>query len=165
VSAAVAEVLAVRPEGIPDELKAYRAWVLWKLVGTERGWTKHPYSVHTGRRASSTDSRTWGSFEEVWEAYGAGGYDGIGFVFSSGDPYCGVDLDGAVDPDTGELAGWAAGIVEVLDGYAELSPSGEGVHVVVRGKVPPGGNRRGPVEMYDRERFFTVTGHALGERC
>jgi primase-polymerase (primpol)-like protein len=160
---AVAGVLAVRPEGIPGELKTYRAWVPWKLARTEKGWTKHPYSAHTGRRASSTDSRTWGSFEEVMEAYGAGGYDGIGFVFSSGDPYCGVDLDEAVDPETGEVGSWAAEIVDSLDSYAELSPSGTGIHVIVRGKVPPGGNRRGALEMYDRERFFTVTGRALGD--
>ncbi len=155
-------LLAFSPEGIPDDLKTYRAWVLWKLALVGDRWTKHPYCVHTGRKASSTDSRTWGSFEEVLKVYETGGYGGIGFVFSSGDPYCGVDLDAAVDPKTGKLANWAQRIVEGLDGYTELSPSGAGVHVIVKGKVPPGGNRRGSVEMYDQGRFFTVTGHRLG---
>ncbi len=155
-------LLSVQGESIPAELKTYRAWVLWRLVRLGDKSTKHPYCVHTGRKASSTDSRTWNSFEEALEAYEAGGYDGIGFVFSSGDPYCGVDLDAAVDPQTGEVADWAQIIVEELDGYAEFSPSGAGVNVIVKGKVPPGGNRRGRVEMYDRGRFFTVTGHLIG---
>ncbi len=156
-------LLAVLPKGIPDELKTYRAWVLWKLARVGDKLTKHPYCVHTRRKASSTDSRTWGLFGEVLEAYEAGGYDGIGFVFSSGDPYCGVDLDAAVDSETGEVAVWAERLIVGLDGYTELSPSGTGVHVIVRGKVPQGGNRRGPVEMYDQGRFFTVTGRALGD--
>ncbi len=157
------DILSVKSEGIPDELKTYRAWVLWKLSRVGDKPTKHPYSVHTGRRASSTDSRTWSSFEEALKAYEAGGYEGIGFVFSSGDPYCGVDLDAAVDPGTGEVADWAGRIVEELDGYTELSPSGSGLHIIAKGRVPTGGNRRGSVEMYDSNRFFTMTGHRLGE--
>lgn len=161
--AAMTNVLSVRPEGVPDELKTYRAWILWKLARVGDKPTKHPYCVHTGRRASSTDSRTWGSFEEVLKAYEVGGYKGVGFVFSSGDPYCGVDLDAAVEPETGEVADWAERIVEDLDGYTELSPSGTGLHIIVKGKVPSGGNRRGSVEMYDQGRFFTVTGRVLGD--
>lgn len=158
-----AELLPVRPEGIPDEIKMYRSWVLWKLARVGDKWTKHPYDVRTGRRVSSTDLRTWGSFEEILKAYETGDYDGIGFVFSTGDPYCGVDLDGAVDPETGEVAVWAQQIIEGLAGYTELSPSGKGLHIIVRGELPGGGNRKGPLEMYDKKRFFTMTGHVLGE--
>ncbi len=154
-------ILAVRPEGIPDEIKTYRAWVLWKLVRVGDKWTKHPYCVHTGLKASSTDSRTWGSFEEVLKSYEAGDYDGVGFVFSTGDPFCGVDMDDAVGPETGEVAGWAEQIIEALEGYTELSPSGAGIHIIVRGELPGGGNRKGPLEMYDKKRFFTMTGHVL----
>lgn len=156
------EVLPVRAECIPDELKTYRAWVLWKLEKRGRDVTKVPYSPRGGK-ADSTDSRTWGSFEEVLKVYEARGYDGVGFVFSTGDPYCGVDLDGAVDPETGEVAVWAQQIIEGLDGYTERSPSGEGIHIIVRGELPGGGNRKGPLEMYDEKRFFTMTGRVLGE--
>jgi hypothetical protein len=135
-------VLSVRPEGIPNEIKTYRAWVLWKRARVGDKWTKHPYDVHTRHKASSTDSRTWGSFEEVLKSYETGGYDGIGFVFSTGDPYCGVDLDGAVDPETGEVAVWAQQIIEGLDGYTELSPSGEGLIYAVRDRVE-GENKKG----------------------
>lgn len=115
-------VLSVRPEGIPDELKTYRAWVLWKRARVGDKWTKRPHDVHTGSRASSTDSRTWASFDEVMGAYGAGGYDGIGFVFSSGDPFCGVDLDDAVNQETGEVAIWAEQIIAGLDMATQSFP-------------------------------------------
>jgi putative DNA primase/helicase len=57
---------------------------------------------------------------------------------------------------------WAETVIEGLDGYTELSPSGTGIHIIVRGELPGSGNRKGPLEMYDKKRFFTVTGHGLG---
>ena len=161
-STSTAGMLSVQQEGIPAEIKTYRAWVLWRRARVGDKWTKRPHDVRTGRKASSTDLRTWGLFEEVLESYEAGNYDGIGFVFSTGDPYCGVDLDGAVDSETGEVALWAQQVIEGLDGYTELSPSGTGIHIIVRGKLPADGNRKGPLEMYDKKRFFTMTGHVLG---
>ncbi len=56
------------------------------------------------------------------------------------------------------------------EGYAGASPSGEGLHVVVEGVVRQGGMRKevrvngevvGKVEMYGRDRFFTITGAVL----
>ena len=64
---------------------------------------------------------------------------------------------------------WATQMVERLNSYTEVSPSGKGLHVLCRGSLPDG-RRRGTVanapagaqvEMYDRSRFFTVTGHHL----
>jgi putative DNA primase/helicase len=74
---------------------------------------------------------------------------------------CGVDLDKCLDPETGELENWAREIIDELDSYAEISPSGTGVHVLVRGTLPPGRNRKGRFEAYDRGRYFTVTGRHL----
>ncbi|WP_318571278.1 hypothetical protein [Salinigranum marinum] len=68
-----------------------------------------------------------------------------------------MDLDDCRDSTTGELTSWAQDIVDRLDSYSEVSPSGRGVHVIVEGELPPGRNRRGDVEMYDEARFFTVT--------
>ena len=103
---------------------------------------------------------TWSRFETVFDAYTSGAYDGVGFVLSSGDPYAGVDLDGGRDPETGELAGWAAEIVGKLDSYTELSPSGKGLHVLVKGKVPKA-LKMPHIEIYSMERYLTVTGHAI----
>jgi hypothetical protein len=35
------------------------------------------------------------------------------------------------------------------------------VHIIIRGKLPPEGRRKGQVEMYDAERYFTITGQHL----
>ncbi len=142
-------------DNIPEELRRRRQWVTWKLE--ERG--KVPYIAGGVGKASSTDLTTWRTFEEAVEDVKKGRRDGVGFVFSSGDPFAGVDLDKCRNPETGELEEWAAKIVKHLGGYAEASPSGTGVHVIIRGKAP--NRKRGKVEAYSSERFFTMTGRVL----
>ena len=138
-------------ENIPESMRQYNQWVVHK--------GKIPHIAGGVGRASSTDSLTWRSFEEAVQALKTGRYDGIGFVFSSGDPFAGIDLDNCRDPKTGELEEWAEKIVRKLGGYAEVSPSGTGVHIIVRGKAP--NKKRGRVEAYSTERFFTMTGRTL----
>jgi putative DNA primase/helicase len=150
------QLLLVKVESIPEELRARPQWVVWKAVGDKPD--KVPYSARTGRRASSTDLLTWSTFQEALEAYENGDFAGLGFVFSSADPYTGIDLDDCVDAD-GEIAGWALEIVRYFDSYTELSATGTGLHIIVRGEVP--NRRKGEVEVYSSKRFFTVTGHVV----
>ena len=152
------KLLPVLAEDIPDALKVRPQWVVWKAVGEKPD--KVPYSARTKRKASSTDLLTWSTFEEVLQAYETDSYDGIGFMFSSGDPYAGVDLDRCRDPETGEVKRWAVEVVNGLDSYTELSPSGKGLHIIVEGKIPKS-LKRDQMEMYCTERFFTVTGHVV----
>jgi putative DNA primase/helicase len=149
-------LLLVKAESIPRELSVRPQWVVWKAVGDKPD--KVPYSARSGRRASSTDLLTWSTFQEALEVYENGDYAGIGFVFSSADPYTGIDVDDCVDAD-GEIAGWALEIVRYFDSYTELSATGTGLHVIVRGDVP--NRRKGDVEVYSSKRFFTVTGHVV----
>ena len=151
-------------ENIPERLTERPQWVNWRLE--ERGGkaTKVPYTPGTLRRASSTDLMTWRTFSEALAAYEAGEppYDGIGFMFCSADPFAGIDLDKCRNPETGKVAEWARKIIfSVKAGYVEASPSGTGVHIIVEGKVRGGGMRKDKVEMYGRDRFFTVTGRGL----
>ena len=150
------QLLSVRAESIPAELRVRPQWVVWKAVGAKPD--KVPYSPRTGRRASSTDLLTWGTFEEALKAYENGEYAGLGFMFSSADPYTGVDLDNCVD-ENGEIALWALEIVHYFDSYTELSVTVTGLHIIVRGDVP--NRRKGDVEIYSSKRFFTVTGHIV----
>ena len=151
-----ARILPLRAENIPGELKARPQWVAWRAVGEKPD--KVPYSAKTGRRASSTDLLTWGTFEEALEAYENGDFAGLGFVFSSADPYTGIDLDNCVD-ENGEIVGWALEIVRHFDSYTEFPATGTGLHIIVRGNVP--NRRKGDVEVYSSKRFFTVTGHVV----
>ena len=108
--------------------------------------------------ASSTDPETWGSLETALEYTETEHADGVGFVFTDDDPIVGVDLDDCRDPETGDVDDAALDIIERLDSYTEVSPSGTGYHVLITGELPDGRNRRGSIELYDTARFFTVTG-------
>jgi primase-polymerase (primpol)-like protein len=152
----------------PD-LTGLDQWVCWRLEKRNGKLTKVPYNPHSGRLASSTDPSTWAPFEVALATWTASSrYNGIGFVFSPCDPFVGVDLDHCRDAETGTIDAWAQQIINDLDGYAELSPSGTGIHIWVRGHVP-GERRKGEIdghkiEMYDTGRFFTVTGIQLRAR-
>jgi primase-polymerase (primpol)-like protein len=150
------QLLLVKVESIPEELRARPQWVVWKAVGDKPD--KVPYSARTGRKASSTDLLTWCTFQEALKAYENGEYAGLGFVFSSADPFTGIDLDNCVD-ENGEIALWALEIVRYFDSYTERSATGTGLHIIVRGDVP--NRRKDEVEVYSSKRFFTVTGHVV----
>jgi len=151
-------VLAPHFDAVPVALRERRQWVLWRLVhkaGAKKP-TKIPHQPG-GALASSTDPATWNSFADVRAAYGAGGFDGVGFVFAADDPFVGIDLDGCRDPATGELEPWAQAIVDRFATYTEVSVSGRGVHLILMGALPPGGRKHGAVETYEQERYFTMT--------
>lgn len=166
---------------VPQELKLRPQWVAYALIANDDSIgrpKKVPINPHTGKPASTTDLMSWGGFDDAITAVEQHNLAGIGFVFSSGDPYVGIDLDDAIDLEatagrgTGRIKTWAETTVSRFAklAYVEISPSGTGLHIITRGKLPgPGGKRSveeggkvvGAVEMYDRERFFTVTGRTL----
>jgi hypothetical protein len=162
-----------RFDNVPGALRQLNQWVLWKLV-TRKGDgkpTKPPYQTN-GDMAKSNDPATWTTFAAVSQVKG---YAGIGFMFSATDSFCGVDLDGARDPKTGNVADWAGEIIRKFGSYAEVSPSETGVKIFCVGKCPFDGGRKKEIaaekvcdkapaiEVYDRGRYFTVTGWRLAE--
>src|SRR6266487_2842027 len=165
---------------IPADLKTRRQWILWrgadridKQTGEIVGLDKIPVDARALRHASTTDPETWVDFRfcvealpvalEEWHADDPGAYrgGGIGYVFSHDDPYVGIDLDHCRDPVTGTIAPWAQTHMDALASYAEVSPSGTGVHMVIEGTLPPHGRKKADIEMYAYARFFTMTGWHL----
>ncbi|MFC6941225.1 hypothetical protein ACFQE8_14840 [Salinirubellus sp. GCM10025818] len=145
-------------EALPEGIVSRDQWLCWRTQERNGKPTKVPVNPHTGSFGSATDSGSWASFEEA-RAYAIdGAADGMGFVFTDEDPIVGVDLDDCRVPETGTLTGVAPAVVETLVSYTEVSPSGTGVHVLVEATLPDGRNRRGSVEIYETDRFFTVTG-------
>ena len=141
---------------LPDDLKHLDRWLLWKVEQRKGKSTKVPYQANDNL-ASSTDASTWTTFGKAVAAFERGGFAGLGLVFN-GDGIIGVDLDKVID-EAGNIEPWAGEIVRRLDSYTEISPSGRGVHVIVRATMPAGGNRRDAVEIYATGRYFTMTGN------
>lgn len=142
---------------IPPELKAFPQWVCYRQ-------NKIPVNPKTGDNAKADDPSTWDEFDQAvrhWEAHRGNGITGIGYEFSGDDPFAGVDLDKCRNPETGEIEPWALEIVTHLNSYTEVSPSGTGLHIWIKGQLPPDGRHKGKVEMYDSGRYFTVTGHHI----
>jgi len=146
---------------IPRDLRALRQWGNW-IVGERDGKpTKLPVEALTGRLARSNDPFGWIDFEPAVAAARLHAR-GLGFAFFEEGGISGADLDKCRDPETGAIAPWAWRIINLLDTYTEISPSGTGVKLFVRGTLrTAAGKRRGPVELYSSGRYFTVTGQWL----
>ncbi len=162
-----ANVVPRRFSDIPQELKNLPNWICWKAVPQPRPDDpghigKIPINPRTGGGAMSNNPETWTDFDTALRA--SEQHSGIGFMFGN-SPFFGVDIDG-IEPDIREFLDGGNGIVSefihALRSYAELSPSGKGIHIICRGELPQGARRRGNVEMYDSGRFFTVTGNNIG---
>lgn len=155
---------------VPIELTARNQWCLWKTILRGGEPTKAPFQTN-GQSAKSNDPATWCDFGTALKH--VEGYDGIGFVFTADDPFVGIDLDGCRDPETGVVADWAKTIIEHLDTYAEVSPSETGVKLFAVGKLesdwhkvelpdqPRVCEKMPAIEVYDRGRYFAVTGVRL----
>ncbi|EUZ69752.1 hypothetical protein O552_00835 [Staphylococcus sp. M0480] len=148
---------------IPDELKQLNNWCVWKFENRNGKRTKIPFNAATGEFAKSNDKSTWSSYET---AVNAEGVDGIGFFFEP--PYLGIDIDD-IDDDLhrfkqgDKLDNIVSEFNEAFKSYTEVSPSGNGLHIIVKGKIPGSRRRKGNIEMYDSGRFFTMTGKNIGK--
>ena len=151
----------------PRELLDYQ-WVNWRYEERDGKFTKVPYTP-LGKRASHSDPSTWWPCGDVYEkALQNPGVWGAGRVLSQDDPYFMVDLDDCIDPETGGTKEWAQSWVNFAIAYGlymEVSPSGTGVKIIGKGKLPGSGRRvkieDGEIELYDRLRFTTITGTLL----
>lgn len=154
-------------------------YVTWRLETRNGKGTKVPYSPVTGNRAKSNDPSTWGTIdaaERMMRDRADLGLDGIGIML--GDGLIGIDMDHVIDAD-GQILPAAAKIINALDTYTELSPSGTGIHLLVKadgeytGKHgsdifkdaagTAGAAMHADIEMYPGGRYFTLTGKPYGD--
>jgi hypothetical protein len=148
----------------PAEMQAAHQWCVWKMESDEKNKpTKVPYNAQTGRAGSSTNPKTWSTFDEAIQAYERGGYHGIGFYFGNG--FAGIDLDACRDPLTNDIEAWVLEIINQVITYWEVSPSQTGLHAFAKANLPGKGIKREvygcKIEIYDSGRFFTFTGERL----
>ncbi len=147
-------------KNIPRELKDIPQWVAWKLKPRDNGKAdKIPINPINGRNAATDNPQTWVIFDKALSYYqkrSGKGIDGIGFVFTKGDPYLGIDYDDCME--NGNMNLQAQAYLDKIHSYGELSPSGGGIHLIAKAKIPGPRRRDGNVEMYEEGRFFTMTG-------
>lgn len=150
-------------ENIPEELQTMPRWICWKKIDRAGGKpAKVPLSVNGGP-GKVNDPATWATFPAAVEMSTQEG-SGVGFVFTNTE-YIGIDIDGCIDPDSGQLSKKAAWAVKRANSYTEVSQSGRGIHIILHGKLPEGRRRRGAFEMYGSgsPRYFALTGDIYGE--
>jgi primase-polymerase (primpol)-like protein len=147
---------------VPPELLEYKQWVLWRRAEINGRVTKVPVSPWSGKAAACDKPQTWGTYRHVLYALRRFPCDGIGFVFTSADPFCGIDLDNCRTVN-GIIATDALDMIRCFGSYTELSPSGTGVHILIKAKLSGKGRRTGHIEIYDSGRYFTISGkHVSG---
>src|SRR5690606_6491334 len=107
-------------------------FVTWRLV--EKPGRPKPdkvlFNPATGNLASVSDPATWGDYATARAAFERGSFNGVGFVFTTTDPFAFVDLDDCADPITGQWKPHALAIMATLPGAWEISQSGTGLHGV-----------------------------------
>ncbi|WP_041299977.1 YfjI family protein [Hyphomicrobium sp. MC1] len=72
----------------------------------------------------------------------------------------GIDFDHCIS-DSGSFSSLAAATIELGETYGEISPSGEGVHLLALGKAPTIKRDDIRVEVYTAGRYFTFTGDQI----
>lgn len=140
-------------EAIPAELKALPQWVCcWND-------SKIPMRAFERKAASSMDADSWSDFDTAEASVEAGYYDHVGFVFAD-NGIVGIDIDCGFDD--GFLTPLCVDIMTTCKSYTEVSKSGRGVHILLKGTLPfTGKNNRAGVEIYQSRRFFVTTGKVL----
>lgn len=118
--------------GIPASMAVLHGWMYWVD-------NKIPKTIRTDPatgKCNHNNPYCLASIDEVLERVrNFRCRHGLAFSFQREFRLTYVDLDDCRDPATGELTEFAAGIVRRLNSYTEVSVSGKGLHIVVRGQV------------------------------
>ena len=149
---------------IPQTLKQLPRWILWRLETRDGAQTKVPYRTD-GVRASCTNPNDWTDFATASRAFDPRKYNGLGYVLKREDNIVCIDLDNCFRDD-GQICDEAMRIVQMMNSWTEISQSGKGLHIFVRGKKPTDKARATPrefksLEVYDNDRYIALTGTHL----
>ena len=165
-------VVQTNLSAIPKNLAERYQWVCWRYArpnsSNQHRWCKVPISPNSGKPAKVTIPSSWSDLGSAIACVeeNDSNLDGIGFVFTDDDPFVGIDLDNCFDMNSGSMTPWAQLLVDELDSYTEVSPSGTGVKCILRSSKKVLGRRKSSpgIEIYSSGRFFTITGDQIGNQ-
>lgn len=136
----------------PVELTSLKQWV---CVGAD----KVPMQATVPANASSSQPFTWESYAICQRSVALGNYDYLGFVFTEADGLIGIDIDTGFEENGVIPTAEAMDIIEHCKSYTEISKSGRGFHIFIKGKLPFSGKNNGRgIEIYQSNRYFVMTG-------
>ncbi len=157
---------------VVPELALRKQWLMWRYEPGETPTSKPrkmPYYASArkrgGKQGDLKDRGALVDFDTISQAVkkhdtSGNGWDGVGFAFLPDDGLIGIDLDGMIDLESGEISERCTNIIAACDTYTEFSPSGKGVHIIGTGKIEKSIKDNGiGVEMFCGAQFFTFTGH------
>lgn len=137
---------------IPAELRERRQWAVSTLtLGPDGRKDKRPRRAD-GSEMDWHNPLQWMTFDEAASA----GFPAIGFILTPGDPFTIIDLD-YDDKITEADQQRQQAVFAAFPSYTERSQSGQGLHIVLLGRIG-GGVRRDYIEVYDQERYMICTG-------
>jgi hypothetical protein len=134
---------------------------LWDYDG------KNPMDPNTGMEAKCDEPVTWADFQAAFDTLDGLGYykkyKNVGVEFAlCGNGIIGIDLENCLDPTSNRISAWARNIIRRMASYTEFSPSGTGVRIFARGKLPPGHEcKSGQIGVYSDKKFLSVTGRKI----
>ena len=120
-----------------------------------------PYNARTGAKADTTDPATWCKFTTAERVRGR--YDGIGYAFAPDDGMVRRLHSPSVQSAVGRHR--PVGARSILNDTRSYTEMAERVRAAraAPGHAPVRGAQAAAVEMYDRGRYFTMTGDRLEE--
>lgn len=157
------------PGSVVAELASRKQWLVWGYRPGEtedKKYRKMPHYADGGRRfgnqGDEADRRRLVTLAAAVDAVSKGDFDGVGFAFLPNDGLIGIDLDGMIDPASGEVSERCQSIIDACASYTEVSPSGKGVHIFCALEHSEEtrsfkSNKIG-VECFIGAQFFTFTG-------
>ncbi len=152
-------------EHIPDYLKQAKRWLVWKYEyepgKKHRKVPRYVSGRHRGATDTEEDINQLATFDEALAVLKRHPrkYAGLGFALGPnglGGYWQGIDFDAlSQHPELEDL-------VDLMPGYVERSPSGDGIHAMGYGApFAAMGSDGSGVEAYCQGRYFTVTGETI----
>ena len=147
-------------ETIPESIKS-ESFMLWRLEQREGRQTKPPINPSSGYKGNVQDPKQWTDFANALKIHKGGRFhtNGISVVVHPDSELVGLDLDKCIKD--GAFSNEAMEVLQKVNSYSEISPSGKGVRIFLYAKLPEKGRRKETFECYDEGILLTVTGNHI----
>ncbi|SNT28757.1 Predicted P-loop ATPase and inactivated derivatives [Noviherbaspirillum humi] len=148
---------------VPASLRRRCQWLLWRFEPGDKKPKKMPYyssgNRRVGKQGDEADRAALVTLDQALQVVQAsnGRYSGVGFAFLPGDGLIGIDIDGCIKRETGEITEMAQKIIDACASYTEYSPSGTGVHIIVAGESDTFKSNEIGLEVFCGRQYFTFT--------